>query len=61
MGFLLWKFMNKLQRKKAKLHKKMRVKDETPGALITKANTQKSIKGLPTANTELGVAWRGLV
>jgi hypothetical protein len=52
--FILEKIM-KLTTKKAKLHKKMRVKDQTPGSLIKKANS------LPKANTRLGVAIRGLI
>ncbi len=47
--------------KKKRLHKKLHVKDEQPGALITKMNSQKSSKGLPGPTTQLGVAWRGLI
>ncbi len=47
--------MNKLQRKKAKLHKKLRVKDQEPGALIKKMNT------LPSPHTKVGLAIRGLI
>ncbi len=53
--------MNKLQKTKAKLHKKLRVSDQTPGSLIREANTKKSTKGLPGPHTTLGVAWRGLI
>lgn len=47
--------MNKLQKKKARLHKKLKVKDEEPGALISKTNK------LPKPNTKLGLAIRGLI
>lgn len=45
----------KLATKKARMHKKLRVKDQQPGALIKKANT------LPKPNTKIGLAIRGLI
>ncbi len=49
----------KLSTKKARMHKKMKVKDETPGALIEKMNKEKTT--LPSPATKLGVAIRGLI
>jgi len=53
----------KLATKKAKLHKKLRVKDQTPGALIRKVNDSidRTKTKLPPPTTQLGVAWRGLI
>ncbi len=45
----------KLATKKAKLHKKLRVKDQKPGALIRKMNS------LPSPHTKVGLAIRGLI
>jgi len=47
--------MNKLQIKKYKMHRKLKVKDQTPGSLIKKANS------LPKSNTKVGLAMRGLI
>ena len=57
MGFLFYpKIMQtKLSKKKARLKKKLKVSDDTPGALIAKANT------LPKPGTQQGLAARGLI
>lgn len=51
----------KLAKRKEKLHKKMRVKDTTPGALIRRANTLKTSKELPSPHTLRGLGIRGLI
>ena len=45
----------KLETRKAKLHKKLKVKNQEPGALIRKVNE------LPKPNTKIGLAIRGLI
>lgn len=47
--------LKKLKRQKTELHKKLRVKDERPGALIERMNR------LPKPKTKLGIAVRGLI
>ncbi len=53
----------KLAKRKARLHKKMRVADETPGALIRAVNNSidRTKTTLPSPHTKVGLAIRGLI